>query len=87
MVTAHRCAVTLNTGDLAGSLIGDSMNLQQAQQNNDDLCPVSVVEGQHGQALVGRRGPSGKLHQGLLGPVEQLPAGGWRGILTGDTRR
>ena len=32
--------VTLNTGDFAGSLIGDSMDLQQAQQNDDDLRPV-----------------------------------------------
>ena len=30
--------VTLNMG--AGCLIGDSMDLQRAQQNDDDLCPV-----------------------------------------------
>ena len=32
--------VTLNNGELAGSLIEGSMDLQQAQQNDDDLRPV-----------------------------------------------
>ena len=47
-----------------------------------------MVEGRHGQAQLGRLGPSGKLHQGLLAPVEQSPAGGWCVTTTvGDTRR
>ena len=47
-----------------------------------------MVEGRHGQAQLGRRGPPGKLHQGLLAPVEQSPAGGWCVTTTvGDTRR
>ena len=81
------CTVTLNTSDLT-LITGDSVKLQQAQQNDDDLHPVIEWLKAGTKDPAGKTLPLWRIDQGLLGPLGQSPAGGWGAVLlVGDTSR